>query len=121
MRRTISRMLLAVVALGLSGGSPAGAIPSISACCACSNPAGGQAFFCDLVPTSQLDAFNHRCVGLGGEPTCATIPIDSSTCTFEGLACPAAPAPVLDLAALGALVGTLVVTGTILVRRRMPR
>ena len=118
----MQRLLLAASLLIVQASSAlAYGPPEPAACCACQGASSPPALFCSRVPVDDLPSLVTQCDSQGGVLKCASPPIGDTACTFENLNCPAAPAPALDSASLGALAVVLAGVGVITVRRRARR
>ena len=114
-------MLLTAALLTLSF-SPALAGPAPEkACCACEPMTSGPALFCRRISIDDANALREECKAQGGSFVCNALTVGDSVCTFQNLECPAAPAPAMDSASLGALVVVLAGVGIGTVRRRSRR
>jgi hypothetical protein len=114
----MARLFLAAFVLIVVCVSHAEAQPALPECCACKKSLEQAPLYCVLVPPGDFSSADSQCQEAGGEALLCEKTLPGVACTFEGLHCPASPAPALSdppLAALALLLGTI---GFVTVRRR---
>ena len=114
----MARLFLAAFVLIAACLSHAEAQPALPGCCACKKSLEQAPLYCVLVPPGDSSSADSQCQEAGGGALLCQKTLPGVACTFEGLDCPASPAPTLSgppLAALALLLGAI---GFVTVRRR---